>query len=340
MPDRARIQFLYTGGTLGMVGSPRGLEPGADVRGEIAALLRDSGLDVSSGFSEFHRTIDSSNVTPADWQQMVDHLRRHRDEHDGFVVLHGTNTLAHSAAAVSYALTDFGKPVVFTGAQVPFGMAGSDAPGNVLGAVEAVISGAFASVALFFDGVLLAGARATKVSALDMRGFASPHAEPLEWRSGSVREEPDPLARPQVWKNPLPYRGHDIAVITAVPGMSAERFRAMTTPRPSAVIFRTYGAGEGPGEAEGLPEAVGELVSGGTPVVVVSQSLRARVDLGRYAAGEFLRGAGAIGAEDMTFEAVYTKLMFLLSQGVDGQHMEKWLLTDLAGEVSAPRPAR
>lgn len=124
-----------------MIESPRGFVSGADVQGAVTRALAASGPDVDSVFSEVDRIVDSSNITPADWQVMADHLRRRREEFDGFVVLHGTNTLAHSAAAVSFTLSGFGKAVVFTGSQIPLGLPGSDAPTNILGAVEEVASG-------------------------------------------------------------------------------------------------------------------------------------------------------------------------------------------------------
>ncbi|WP_258348898.1 asparaginase [Saccharopolyspora gregorii] len=315
------VLFLYTGGTIGMVGTPRGLEPGGDVEAEIASLLRDR-PDLTTGFARFEHLIDSSDATPEDWQRIVDRLRAHRDEHDAFVVLHGTDTLAHSAAAASYALAGFGKPVVFTGAQVPFGMPGSDAPDNVRGAVEAVADAAIGR-AVFFDGELIAGTRATKSSALDRHGFTSPHPAPA-----AERPAPDlgvPLA---------PYRRHDIAVVTAVPGMTAERFRHLTSPAPDAVLLRGYGLGVGPSGEPGFTRVIEDLNSGGTPVVVLSQSQRSRIDLERYAAGRALLDAGAIGAADMTFEAAYTKLCFLLSQDLPAADLPTWLHTDLAGELT------
>ncbi|MEU6131861.1 asparaginase [Saccharopolyspora sp. NPDC047091] len=317
-----RMLFLYTGGTIGMIDSPRGLEPGADVESEVAALLRDR-PDVTVGFHAFEQLIDSSDATPDDWQRIVDHLRAHRDEHDAFVVLHGTDTLAHSAAAVSYALAGFGKPVVFTGAQVPFALPGSDAADNVRGAVEAVTSGAVGrALAVFFDGELIAGPRATKSSALDRHGFTSPHPAP-------VAERPAPALGALA-----PYRRQDIAVVTVVPGMNAERFRHLTSPAPDAVLLRGYGLGVGPSGEPGFTQVIEELSSGGTPVVVLSQSQRSRIDLDRYAAGRALLDAGAIGAADMTFEAAYAKLCFLLSQRIPAADLPAWLHTDLAGELT------
>ena len=333
MSSPPRIQFIYTGGTLGMVPGPHGFDTGGDVEAHVAAALTRHGRHPDFDFAAFD-PVDSSNITPEHWQQIIDHLRARRDEFDGFVVLHGTNTLAHSAAAVSYALEGFGKPVVFTGSQIPFGIPGTDAPGNIRAAFDIASSGP-AGVTLFFDGDLMSGVRATKVSAIDMHGFISPHTPAVSWTDG--REEPARTPS-RGWSRPKPYRRHDVVVITAAPGMGAERFRAMTSPAPDAVIYRAYGAGEGPGDEPGLEEAVRNLTESGTPVVVMSQCVHARVDLEKYAAAAFLHRAGALGSADMTLEAVYTKLLFLLSQDIDRADIGKWLLTDLAGEICITAP--
>ncbi|GAB3013542.1 asparaginase [Streptomyces pseudoechinosporeus] len=332
MSAPTRVLYLYTGGTIGMVNSPRGYELGVDVAGEIAELLRDADLGVTFDVVELERLIDSSNAAPADWQAMIDHIRERSADYDGVVVLHGTNTLAHSAAAVSFGLIGPAQPIVFTGSQIPFGVPGTDARTNVLGATRAVMSGP-PSVSLFFAGKLFAGTRATKVSAVELEGFQSPHTAPLHPSSGE--NGPPTTAAARNWARPLPYRAQDIAVITATPGMTADRFRAATTPAPAAVIFRTYGAGEGPSDEKGLAEAIEELVAHKVPVVITSQCVQAHIDLHKYAAGEFLHRAGAIGVKDMTFEAVYVKLTFLLSQGLTGQDVTDWLLTDLVGELTS-----
>jgi L-asparaginase len=344
-----RVQFLYTGGTIGMVPSPRGLEPGGDVRAQIDAVLAaaraepaDTGdiEDIEVGFAEFERVIDSSNVTPEYWQQIIDHLNAHHDAFDGFVVLHGTNTLAHSAAAASFALTGWDKPVVFTGSQIPFGMPGSDAPGNVIGALRAAAAGRLTSVGLYFDGELLAGTRATKVSALSLNGFSSPNQAPLQPRptpaDTGFGSRAAAVTPPRGWDNPAPYRRHDVAVITVVPGLTAARFQAMTTPAPAAVILRAYGVGEGPSDEAGLEQAVHDLVDAGTPVIVMSQCLHTRIAMNKYAAGGFLARAGATGADDMTLEAAYAKVQFLLSQNMPTHQFGVWLRTDIAGELTHP----
>ncbi|GAA1027943.1 MULTISPECIES: asparaginase [Amycolatopsis] len=331
MPTPARILFICTGGTIAMVAGPDGFDTGGDVRAEVSAVLALRGGPAEIDFIEFD-LVDSSNITPEHWQLMADQLWAHHDRFDGFVVLHGTNTLAHSASAVSYALAGFGKPVVFTGSQIPFGIPGSDAPDNVQGAFEAASSGAAAGVTVYFDGDLMPGVRATKISAIDMHGFVSPHADVVDWNGSLEGMTRSPAG--EGWVNPRPYGRHDVAVITAAPGMSAERFRAMTDPAPDAVIYRAYGAGEGPSDEAGLEEAINALTGNGIPVVVVSQCVIAHIDFAKYAAAGFLRRAGALGAEDMTFEAAYSKLHFLLSQEIDRADLGKWFLTNIAGELT------
>lgn len=158
-----RIHITYTGGTIGMIDSPNGLIPGADTRGWLFRLLEDAHMDASLfTFTELDPLIDSSNATPDNWQTMVDDLRAHHDDADAFVVLHGTDTMSYSSAAISYALAGFGKPVIFTGSQHPLGKIESDAIANVTGALNAAMSGRFHGVGLFFGHHLFAGNRVSK----------------------------------------------------------------------------------------------------------------------------------------------------------------------------------
>ena len=167
-----RIHITYTGGTIGMVESPNGLVPGADMRGWLRRLIEDAHLDPSLfSFTELDPLIDSSNATPDNWQTMADDLRAHRDDADAFVVLHGTDTMSYSSAALSYALTGFGKPVIFTGSQHPLGKIESDATANVTGALNAAMSGRFHGVGLFFGHHLFAGNRVSKSSSWAFEGF-------------------------------------------------------------------------------------------------------------------------------------------------------------------------
>ena len=326
-----RIHVLYTGGTIGMTPTARGLAPGADLHGWLEGVAAGSGAPVT--VSDLAPLIDSSMATPDDWQAIVDALRAHRTSADAFIVLHGTDTMAFSAAAVSFALTDFDTPVIFTGSQLPLGAAGSDAAANVSHALEAAAHEA-SGVSLCFGNLLLQGNRATKASSWAFDGFASPTAPALA-RVGAPWQWGAAPALGCGWRDPAPYRRCDIAVVTMAPGITAARVRAALDPAPEAVIVRAYGAGNVPACEPGLVDAFAQAIEAGAPVIVTSQCPQAAIEVGRYATSDALGRAGAVGAGDMTFEATYAKVAFLLSQGVRGADLAAWIPRSIAGEIGA-----
>lgn len=337
-----RIHITYTGGTIGMIESEHGLVPGADMAGWLRQLL--SGSDELTAdqvsLTQLDPLIDSSNATPDNWQTMIDDLLAHHDDADAFVVLHGTDTMSYSSAALSYALTDFGKPVIFTGSQHPLGRIESDAAANMTGALNAALSGRAGSaherVSLFFGHHLFAGNRVTKASSWAFEGFRAPSTgtlactgTPWEW---------EPFNNPcEGWHHPAPYTRHDVAVIDVAPGMSADRLAAMLDPLPEAVLLRAYGVGNIPSDEPGFADVIACTAEQGVPVVVASQCQQANVMLGRYETGDALARAGAIGTGDMTLEAAYAKIVFLLSQGVKGADFTDWMGRSIAGEITVPQ---
>ena len=289
--------------------------------------------------------IDSSEATPEDWQAIINDINAHADEADAFLVLHGTDTMAYSAAALSYALASMGKPVVLTGSQYPLGVVGSDASANVTGALRAAMSHRARGVMLFFGHKLLAGNRATKTSSWAFEGFASPGAAPLATAGAPWRwaRHPAPGAeRPALphcadRARPLPYERHDVAVIDLAPGITAARLRAMVTPLPEAVILRAFGVGNVPSAEPGLTEVIADAIEAGTAVIVASQCHEAEVRLGHYEAGDAIARAGAVGSSDMTLEAAYAKAQFLLAQGLRGDELAAWMSRSIAGELTESR---
>ena len=186
---------------------------------------------------------------------------------------------------------------------------------------------------LFFGHKLLAGNRATKTSSWAFRGFESPSVSPMA-RTGAPWRwygAPQPGTG---WQDPSPYARQDVAVIDVVPGMSAARLRAMTTPHPDALILRTFGVGNIPASEPGLVAVLEELAQADVPIIVASQCYQAEVMLGHYEAGNALAKLGAVGAHDMTLEALYAKTVFLLSQGARGADFARWMDTSIAGELT------
>lgn len=334
------IQVIYSGGTIGMVDSPHGLVPGADLAGWLERVLAGTALAGQVRLHELAPLIDSSNATPADWQAIVDCVRTSADDAAGFVILHGTDTMTYTSSALSYALADLQVPVVVTGAQLPLGALGSDAAGNVLGALTAAANPANKGVSLFFGQHLLRGNRATKASSWSYEGFASPSAAPLArigapWHWDDAALAAHAFRAPQPLATPKPYRRQDVMVASLVPGITAERLEAMLTPAPKAVILRAFGVGNGPSVEPGFTELIARVVKSGTVVVVSSQCHQATVLLGAYETGDVLAQAGAVGTGDMTLEAAYAKLVYGLSQGLTGARLAEFFTRNLAGELEA-----
>ena len=351
------VHIIYTGGTIGMVDSPQGLVPGADLAGWLSGHLPPGrpaapGLEslASTSLTALEPLIDSSNATPESWQAIVEEVRAHAAEHpaEPIVVLHGTDTMAYTSAALSYALVGLEAPVIITGSQLPLGAEGSDAEANVLGALRAAISGRVSGVALFFGGLLLAGGRATKSSSWDFAGFASPVAPPLaragsdgaswEWAQadGSAGSEASPTS-PTARATPRPYARHDVVVLDMAPGITGARVAALLDPLPEAVILRAFGVGNVPSDEPGLTEAIERAIDGGAAVVVASQCHQAEVILGHYDTGDAIARAGAVGTADMTLEAAYAKAQFLLAQGLAGAELAEAMGRPIAGELSPRR---
>ncbi|WP_418969271.1 asparaginase [Alloscardovia omnicolens] len=329
-----RIHVTYSGGTIGMIDSPHGLQPGADLQGWLHHVLAGTQLgEENVTMTSLSPLIDSSNATPDNWQAIIDDLWSHYEDSDAFVVLHGTDTMSYSSAALSYALTDFEKPVILTGSQLPLGMVETDATANVTGALNAALYQRAQGVTLFFGHHLFPGNRVTKTSSWAFEGFSSPSTGPLArtgapWRWYSIDRSGCG------WSHPRPYKRHDVVVVDMVPGITAQRLEHLVNPRPDAVLLRAYGVGNVPSDEPGLVEVIQRTIADGVPVIVSSQCQQAEVLLGHYETGDAIAQAGAVGTGDMTLEAAYAKIVFLLSQGLRGSELASWMGKSLAGELT------
>lgn len=331
-----RVLVLHTGGTIGMIETPHGNAPSsaalAPYLEEIVASSRGELPNID--FLELDPLIDSSNATPETWCTIAETIFEHHDDYSGFVVLHGTDTMAYTSSALSFLLPSFGKPVVVTGSQIPISRARSDGRQNLISALQVAARPDVPEVSLLFGEVLLRGNRATKVDASSLDAFDSPRLAPLAQigvdifvNRSIVRASAD---APRFVKGGLA----DVAAVRLFPGISSSVISSLCGSPVKGLVLEAYGAGNGPSEDAEFLAAIEAATSGGIVVVVVTQCLRGSVMPGAYATGSALMRAGAVPGFDMTSEAALTKLAVLLGQSTDTSVTVQLMQQDVAGELT------
>lgn len=343
MNDRENsIGVIYTGGTFGMVASERGYVPTTDLPDRAAAALRQSGADHLPRLEWLENPvppIDSGSIEPRFWFELAAMIARAADEHDGFVVIHGTDTLAFTGSALSFLLAGLGKPVVVTGSSRPLGESGSDALDNLVNALRVAAASECDEVTLAFGERLLRANRATKRHGSAGSPFSAPALDPLATLGDRIDwhpVEPPPAA----WTRELPaaaWQGSAVAFLSIYPGITGDIVRAVCETGIGALVLEGYSAGIGPGGDAGFVEAIADAVTAGVVVGAVSQSREGRVQLGKYAVSTPLADAGLVGGADMTREAAITKLHVLLAQGLGAETIANRFGRNLRGEL-APEP--
>lgn len=338
---KKHIALIYTGGTIGMEKTPHGYAPMRDCARSLAGALRyvDALGTMLPRYTlyEYPTPIDSANATPADWQKIGRDIAARYASHDGFVVLHGTDTMAYTASALSFMLQGLRKPVIVTGAQIPMGEAQSDALRNVSTALQLAAAGEINEVAICFNQRLLRGNRSTKVSAQRFDAFDSPNYPPLAEFGASVKiNASELLPRAEQEKFELPeYESGRILSLRFTPGMPIAALQAMFALKPQALILECYGSGNAPDNDPALIDLLTRANADGVLLVACRQALHGRVTLGTYATSSGLARAGVIGALDMTFETIFVKLHHLFAMGLASGAVRRELLRNLSGEVTA-----
>lgn len=286
--------------------------------------------------------IDSSNMNPGCWKEICRLIADAYDSHDGFVVLHGTDTMAYTASALSFMLPNIAKPVIITGSQLPIGEIREDGTENLITALQIAAmrdeSGRpmVQEVAISFGRHLWRGNRATKLSSTDFGAFKSFNYPPLASMDLHIVFNRDLLWRPSS-DGPLePAYSMDDSVGTVFlfPGLTEEAFRAqLNAGNPKGVVLRTFGAGNAPTQSW-FVDAVSDAVQAGRLIVNVTQCPAGGVEEKRYATGDALAQAGVISGLDMTFEAALTKMMHLFGAGLSQEDVTKYMQISLAGELT------
>lgn len=284
---------------------------------------------------EYDPLIDSSDATPADWWRMARDLAARRDDFDGFVVLHGTDTLAYTAAALAFLLPGFGKPVAVTGAMRSLFEPDSDAPANVRLALEAAGRPALADIVVPFAGKVWRACRVRKADSLQPDAFIAPNDAPL-FAGGQWLDARLPVAVHGAGLPPVPAVLPKVALLWLAPGGTVEAAAAvLADPRFDGVVLACYGAGNAPA-SPALAEALAIAAARHAVVVSITQAWRGGVVPGAYAASSMLARAGVVACGDMTPEAAVAKLTVLLAREPDRARVRQEMAVSLAGEMSAP----
>lgn len=331
-----QILLIYTGGTLGMVQDlQKGLKP-LDFSELFVYLPELERIPAGLIIEAFEKPIDSSNMHPEIWTDLACLIQKHYQEVIGVVILHGTDTMAFTASALSFMLVNLAKPVLLTGAQLPLGVARTDARENLLTSLEIVaLKPEIPEVCIYFNGKLLRGNRAKKYESEQFDAFVSEnypllgevgvHIHFLSKNSKPVREEP--LEVQTKWDN-------QIAIFTIYPGLNVQPMVEYALEKKlKLVILVTYGSGNAPNHQEFL-EALEKLSNQGVLLFNVSQCVGGSVNQSEYATGRTLAALGVISGKDITLEAAIAKAMWLLGNETDMERVKELLGQNLQGEMS------
>lgn len=327
-PPAQQVMVLYTGGTIGMQASANGLAPASGFEARMAEqLATQPNLKVPNwSFRELLPLIDSANMTPAYWQRLREAVIEavDKDGCDAVLILHGTDTLAYSAAAMCFQLIGLQAPVVFTGSMLPAGVEVSDAWENVNGALLALGNGLKSGVHLYFHGELLQPTRCAKVRSFGRHPFAA-----LNRSRGGGSAHPIPTA--------LDYRQAktiaNVAVLPLFPGINAQHLNALLASGIQALILECFGSGTGPSDNPDFLSSLQTAQKRGICVVAVTQCHEGGVELDVYEAGSRLREVGVLSGGGMTREAAFGKLHALLGAGLAVEEVRQLVELDLCGEL-------
>ena len=336
---RKSVSIIYTGGTLGMRPTAKGYAPAPDVGSLLRERLPELGAESLPSYElcEYERPLESAHATPEHWYDLAARIRGIRDRYDGFVVIHGTDTLAYSASALSFLLGGEPMPVILTGSQIPLCEVRNDAQSNLLSALQAVASGRIAEVTVCFGRVILRGNRTTKLRATELDAFDSPNFPPLaEIGTELSFGEANGLPRRDLLSGRGAPQCHDrrIVVLRLFPGISGALIDAVADSGASGIVLRCYGVGTAPTADPAFLAALQRASEAGLIIVAVSQCQEGSVSLGRYAAGSALLDAGVLSGFDMTTEAAFTKLHALFGLNLPPDEIRRLMQENLRGELT------
>lgn len=341
---KASLLLIYTGGTIGMKEdiNDQTLKPFdfSQIVEEVPEI-RKFAFKIDS--YTFDPLIDSSDVEPSLWQSLASLISDRYEDYDGFIILHGTDTMSYSASALSFMLDGLTKPVIFTGSQLPIGVPRTDGKENLILAVEIAsakdIDGhaKVPEVCVCFGSMLMRGNRTSKVNADVFRAFRSPNFPALAEAGINIRYAEELIRKPLDWYQSLKINSKldtRVGILKIHPGITPEAVRYfLYSPETRAVIIETYGSGNAP-SGQWFVDIVREAVKSGKIIVNVTQCLTGTVNMNIYATGKSLEKAGVVNGYDSTTESALAKLFFLMGKSTDNEWVRQMMARNLKGEIS------
>src|ERR1700712_1870147 len=336
----SKILIIYTGGTIGMMSDPvtKVLKPinFEQIMDNVPELEK---LNCKIKVHSFEQIIDSSNMNPAIWSELASLIESNYDEVDGFVILHGSDTMAFSASVLSFMLEGLGKPVIFTGSQLPISAIRTDAKENLMTSIEIAKAkkndrARVPEVCIYFDYKLFRGNRSFKYNSSKFEAFRSPNCPILAESGVHLRFSVNDIRQPA----DLPLISHknlvnDVGVLKLYPGISPKVVETILTADVRGIVMETFGAGNTTTE-QWFIDQLKQAIDSGKVILDISQCKVGTVELGRYETSKELKDIGVTNGYDMTFEAAVTKMMYLLGQHDDPKEVKNLLETDIRGEIT------
>lgn len=333
---RKKIYLLSTGGTIGMHKTSHGYAPqSGHLAKSMAKLPELHNLDMPLyDVHEYAKPIDSANMTPNDWYRIGEEILNNYSDYDGFVILHGTDTMSYTASALSFMLENLGKPVILTGSQLPLFETRNDARENLINALLMAGRYAIPEVCVYFNNKLFRGNRSTKMDATSFAAFASPNYPALGKIGTDIHLRHELILKPTNHALHLQsFKPIMVSTQRIFPGIPHEMLKTILQMPLDALILETFGLGNAP-EDPAFIEMISEATARGMLIVNRSQCAFAKVKMSEYATGTALLKAGVVSAGDMTIDAAVTKLFYLFSKDLPLEEIKKQMMLNLRGELT------